>query len=283
MPSEQNRRRKKKKKLTEFRELWGSLFTKNRQEENLTQATIYSPVMDDGEEEEETPARASLFRRLWMLSNFWALMALLLFVAFIITMVVITVRMWLPQDLSDIEGYDDTLPSRNLERLICRKAPLREVIVIPEADVNRYLRDTCRIRQDGFFSIFSQGHGIAVRFHDGYAELIIDRVFGRDTHQTTAVNISFTREVKDEDAPELHVALRGGKPIFGTIHRGGRIGKLAIPQRHIVILQPALETLKSSYPAICDVLLENGYCPFFEEGRVVLRPYSTIQSPKSQQ
>ena len=282
MPSEQNRRRRKKKKLTEFRELWGSLFTKNRQEENLTQATIYSPVLEDGEEEQETPGSGSLFRKLWMLSNFWAMMALLLFVTFIITMIVITVRMWQPQDLSDIEGYNDTIPSRNLERLICRKAPLREVIVIPEADINRYLRDTCRIRQDGFFSIFSQGHGIAFRFHDGYAELIIDRVFGHDSHQTTAVNISFTREVTDEQ-PKLNVALRGGSPIFGTIHRGGRIGKLAIPQRHITILQPALESLKGSYPAICEVLLDNGYCPFFEEGRVVLRPYSTIQSPKSQQ
>lgn len=262
--------------------MWGSLFTKNRQEENLTQATIYSPVLEDGEEEQETPGSGSLFRKLWMLSNFWAMMALLLFVTFIITMIVITVRMWQPQDLSDIEGYNDTIPSRNLERLICRKAPLREVIVIPEADINRYLRDTCRIRQDGFFSIFSQGHGIAFRFHDGYAELIIDRVFGHDSHQTTAVNISFTREVTDEQ-PKLNVALRGGSPIFGTIHRGGRIGKLAVPQRHITILQPALESLKGSYPAICEVLLDNGYCPFFEEGRVVLRPYSTIQSPKSQQ
>lgn len=254
------------------------MFRRRDEEESLTYSNLYDSTVIDGDDE-DSPGPHSLLMRMYSKINFWALTATVLFICFMGMTLILTVRMWIPQELSDIEGYGDNVPSKDLERIICRKAERQEQIIIPEAEINRYLRDTCQLRQDGFFSIFAQGKGVAFRLHDGYAELVIDRVFGRDSHQTASVNITFEPTTTAEGKPDVKVHLQGGSPILGSIPRGGKIGSLPIPKRHMFILQPALESLLGSYSVICNTLLKHGYCPTFEEGRVILTPQT--YSPSS--
>ena len=62
--------------------------------------------------------------------------------------------------------------------------------------------------------------------------------------------------------------------------RGGKIGQVGVPQRHIEMLKPALETLLDCYPEMVQIVEEYGYCPYFTkgnngaEGRVRLQPYT---------
>ena len=276
MATGQNRKRNSKRRRTDFRALWGGLFRRNEvQGDDVTHGTLYDTEGEDAEDKGERAV--SRLRRIWAHIGVWKLVAAIVFFLFICPLTCVTVRMWQPQDISDIEGYNDNIPSRNLTRLICNKTAAGEPIIIREDDVNRYLRDTCCIKQDGFFSIFAEARGMAFRFHEGYAEFIIERAFGPLTRQTTTVNITCYIETVNGQ-PELKAELHGGEPVFGSVPRGGSIGKVAIPQRHIVILQPALESLRDCYPEIRDALKQHLYCPVFKEGRVELHPYQYQQA-----
>lgn len=271
----QNRKRNSHKKGNDQHSLWGFLFRKQKPTNDMTHGTLFDAAA--GLEEERFDAHGGakgILKEIWSRMSIWTMVAYLLFIAFVSTLFLLTWRMWQPQDLSDIAGYKDNVASRDLDLLINTKTAAREEIVITEAELNRYLRDNTRIRQDGIFSIITHANGVAVRVHDGYAELIIERIIGADFRQTTSVHLHFYQ--KEEDGKvELCLEYRGGAPmLMGSTPRGGSIGKMGIPQRHIVMLQPALESLRDCYPGIRDAILKNEYCPYFEKGRIILRPFS---------
>lgn len=260
-----NRKRTHKSKEPEGRSLWGSLFNKDakgEEGEDFTRATTYSPH-GDYEEDDELPEEnlvALLRRKLWHGFNIWALISASLFLSFTLVLLLLLIKLWMPQDLSDIAGYNDTAAARDLTALIrnANGAP----VTITEAELNRYLRDTCRMRQTGIFSIITHCQGMAVRIHNGYAELVFDRLMGANMHQTTAVYLTFTQE-NLLGSPELKVELRGGEPLLGSMPNGGSIGSVALPQRHMLMLRPALESLISCYPDIAETVREHHYCPVF--------------------
>ncbi len=275
MAAAENKRRSKRRGSGD-RSPWGSLFIKSEREkrEDLSRTTFFSRHNEEEEGEEEE--KRSLLRQLWARLNLWSLLALVLFLGFVGLLVGCIICMWTPQSLRDIAGYADKGQARDLSALI--KNSQGETITITEGELNRYLRDTCRMRQTGLFSIIAHTQGIAVRIHDGYAELIIDRLLGANIHQTTAIHLSFSQDVQ-LGRPELEVSYRGGDPIMGMMPRGGRIGCLAVPERHIQMLEPALRSLAACYPDITRTIIEKGYCPVFvaskpgEEGYVKLVPY----------
>ncbi len=262
MAAAENRRRSKRKSAGD-RSAWGSLFHKGDREkkDDLSRTTFFARQEESEEGEEET--RSSLLRELWQRFNFWSFIAAALFLTFMGILGSVVVRMWSPQTMSDIAGYTDKGRAKDLSSLLANSQGAE--IVITEGEINRYLRETCRMRQTGLFSIIAHAQGIAVRIHDGYAELIIDRLLGANIRQTTAVHLSFVQENK-HGRPELEVRFHGGDPIWGDMPRGGSIGKLAVPERHIRMLQPALKTLLACYPDITRAVDEHGYCPTFVAG-----------------
>lgn len=275
-----NRKRTHKSKEPEGRSLWGSLFNKGaegEEGEDFTRATTYAPNGDDDEDDEmpEESHLAMLRRKLWHGFNFWTLVSVSLFLSFTLLLLLLLVKLWVPQDLSDIAGYNDTAAARDLTALI-RNANGGPV-TITEAELNRYLRDTCRMRQTGIFSIITHCQGIAVRIHNGYAELVFDRLMGANMHQTTAVYLTFSQENK-LGSPELKVELRGGEPLLGAMPNGGSIGSVALPQRHVLMLRPALESFLTCYPDIAALVSEHHYCPVFtangKDRRLTLLPYT---------
>lgn len=280
MASAGNRKRTRKRKEPEGRSLWGSLFNHEEAEEtgeDFMRGTPYAATPGADEEEEDlAPQRQlPLLLQLWRRINIWGMISVSLFLGFTLALLLLLVKLWIPQDLSDIAGYNDTTPSRDLTALIrnANGAP----VTITEAEINRYLRETCRMRQTGIFSIITHCQGIAVRIHDGYAELIFDRLLGANIHQTTAVYLTFSHENK-LGHPTLKVDLRGGSPLLGSMPRGGSVGSVALPQRHVLMLKPALESLLGCYPDICDMVREHRYRPVFtidgQERRLTLIPYT---------
>lgn len=275
MGGAQNRKRKRRIKRPDKQSLWGYLFHKETPPNDITRGTLYT----DGEEEDDTVTdNKGLLLELWGRFNPWTVLAITLFLAFLSCLILVVVRMWQPQALDDIAGYNDKAPAKDLSVLI-RNAN-GATISFSEGELNRYLRNTCRTRQTGIFSIFANAQGVAVRIHDGYAELIVDRLVGANMHQTTAVNLTFYQQ-NNHGRPELKVDFKGGEPLMGNMPRGGQIGMLGVPQKHMQALQPALKTLLDCYPDIFDAIKEHGYCPVFKdgdrnnEGRITLIPYSS--------
>lgn len=271
----QNRRRKRKKGGADDRSLWGFLFRKEEPNPNFLSGAFYSD--EEEASEDENTRTHSIWRELLSKINVLTCVAVVVFLVFTGSLVMMVWRMWSPQSLNDVAGYTDQGNPRDLTVML-KNANGAEVS-FTEGELNRYLRDTCRMRQTGLFSLLAHVQGLAVRVHDGYVELVVDRIIGANMHQTTAVNLTFRQEV-DHGRPVLKVDFHGGKPLYGSMPRGGKIGRVGVPQRHIEMLKPALETLLDCYPDIVKTIDEYGYCPYFSdgnngaEGRIRLVPYS---------
>ena len=259
---------------------WGNLM--EPEDEERGESAVAVMPKEEGESgsdshEEEEPWNTPRPR-----FNAWSFLAALLFFAFTGSLFTLVVQMWRPQDLSDIAGYGDKGAPRDLT-LALKNAGGAE-ISFTEEEINRYLRDTCQMRQGGIFSLLAHAQGIAVRIHDQYAEFIIDRVISTHLHQTTSVLLSFRREQFDDGRSTLRVEFRGGEPLLGSLPRGGSIGRVGLPQRQMELLRPAIKTLMDCYPEFVHLIEQYGYCPEFvaghygEESRMRLVPDSSAGS-----
>lgn len=253
------------------RSTWGFLFKHEAQENELREGGFFNQLV----EENQAPTKRFRFSLLFQKKfSLWSLAATVLFLAFAGTLGIIVLKMWIPQDLDDIEGYGDNEPMRDLRTVISNANG--EEVSITEAELNRYLRSTCRMNQTGIFSIITHCQGVAVRLHDGYAEVIFDRIIGADMHQTTSAYLTCT-QANEQGHPELKFEFKDGKPLLGHIPVGGTIGLVRMPQRHIRMLKPALESLIKCYPDLLDLIEHYHYCPVFSGGaspHLKLIPYS---------
>ena len=274
MPGNRNRKRTKKRPEEET-SLWGFLFSKDEQSADATKRAFYGHPGED-EDEDTPPDQQNILLEIWHRFNFWGILAIAVFLAFVALLTNALISMWTPQNMRDIAGYSDNGSARDIAALL-RNANGQE-ISFTEAEINRYLRETCRIRQTGVFSIITHGRGLGLRIHDGYAELIIDRMIGANIHQTTSVNLTFSQKM-EQGRPVLKVEFKGKKPLTRNMEHGGSIGRFGLPDRHISMLTPALQTLLNCYPEIFNIIKEQGYCPYFTKGqngnesRVRLIPY----------
>ena len=275
-----NRKRRKDRKTKQTAALWGGLSLSDDPAADAAsdeQRRLFADeAPQDAASAEDATARWSL-RRWWHGFSPWTLLALLLFVFFVGGVLSLVYNIWRPQDMRLIPGYDDKGTSRDLTAVL-REAKGAEV-VLTEGEINRYLRDTCRLSQTGLLSLVAHAQGVAVRMHDGYAELIVDRVLSTHFHQTTAVFITITRRV-EHGRPTLQLEFRGGEPIMGSLVRGGSIGQLPVPQRFMQMMRPALDTMRDCYPELFSLIAQYGYVPEFyagrygREGYVRLVPYT---------
>lgn len=276
MPGSNNRKRTKQRPEEET-SIWGFLFSNEEQGEDITKSAFFGRP-GEVEDADAQPEPQNILLDLWRRFNFWSILAAIVFLTFTAVLVNSVISMWTPQNMRDIAGYSDNGSARDITALL-RNANGSE-ISFTEAEINRFLKETCRIRQTGIFSIITHGHGLALRIHNGYAELVIDRMIGANIHQTTSVNLTFRQET-EHGRPVLKVEYKGGAPLSGDVPHGGNIGQFGIPDRHVSMLTPALRTLLDCYPEIASLIEEHGYCPYFTKGvngnenRVRLVPYKT--------
>ncbi len=269
-------RKRTKKRAEEDTSLWGFLFDKDEQSQDITKTAFFGHPGEDEETESQQPEKQNILQIIWKYFNFWSIIACTIFIVFTFTLTKAVIGMWTPQNMRDIAGYSDNGSARDLCALLSNANG--QEISFTEAEINRYLRETCRLRQTGIFSIITHGQGVAVRIHDGYAEVVIDRMIGANIHQTTSVNVAFDQQI-EHGRPILKVQFKGDSPLIGDIPNGGSIGTFALPDRHISMLAPALRTLLDCYPEITALIEEHGYCPFFTKGqngnesRIRLVPY----------
>ena len=270
MASAENKRRKKERRTGRDASPWGSLLQRHTPAHTTggdDMRELY-PAEDEAGYEGGGDGGGNgerfTWRRVWRAVNIWSLLATGLFALFTGGLALLVVKMWTAQDLKDIAGYTDKGVARDLT-VALRNANGGEIL-FTEGEINRYLRDTCRLKQTGIFSLIVPAQGVAVRIHDGYAELIIDRTLSTHFHQTTAVHLSFVQEL-DHGRPRLRVEYRGGEPIVGSMPRGGSIGTVGTPQRYMQMLSPALATIQDCYPDIWELMETYGYRPVFCKGR----------------
>lgn len=229
------------------------------------------PHPDDEEAEAEARLRPKrgLLGSMWMRFNLFSALALLLFLSFTFLLYYAFFMLWTPRDLSTVPGYRDGVPGPDIRRLV-QEADGQE-ISFSDADVNRYIARTCRARQSGIFSILAHAEGVAVVFHEGYAEVVVERSLSAALKQTSSVDLSFTREI-EHGVPVLKAHFNGGNALTESLPRGGQIGSADVPERCVQLLCYALVSMADCYPDIVDAVREHDYLPVFSEGRVTLVP-----------
>lgn len=266
-------RRRKRKGGSSGNSPWGSLLAKAPLEESSSRRGFFSRT--DDEEDAETENRGGIVRAVWQRFNFLSLLATLIFLAFTCFLYYALFRLWTPQELADISGYRDQGSVTDIKARLINADGTQ--ISFSEEEINRYLAKNCRARQTGIFSIIAHAQGAAFRLHDGYAELVIDRIIGSNLHNTTSVYITVER-TENHGVHSLSVDIRGGDPIMESVPGGGRIGQVRVPPRCTQMLQPALNSLVACHPDIIRTIMEHDYLPVFSEDKVTFVPHASETS-----
>lgn len=183
---------------------------------------------------------------------------------------------WEPQDMSDIEGYRQADAAPDIPNLLYKASKQNSTLTLSEADINRYLAKTLKISQQGLSATVSRPHGVGIRLHDGFLEVILERqIFDRFT-QTISMYLTI-QTVIDENSPhpQIRVDFSGGEPLSFNVLCGGKIGMVPVPQGYMILLRPALENLAQCYSDFLTQLTDSGYS-------IVIKPHEIKLLPPQQ-
>ena len=185
-----------------------------------------------------------------------------------------------PQDLSDIKGRTAGLASAstppNLATILEKSIEGVYPISISEEQLNRYVQATLEAKQDGPLSGMVDLKGVRIRLHEGFAEVIIERtIFGRP--QTLSMYVKVEQFIDIQGKTKGNAILGGEQyfpdtPRLDRFIRGGRFGKLEVPQGFLVLVTPSFKKLAAVYREELRLGFEEMSRITFEKGKLILDP-----------
>lgn len=229
----------------------------------------FSDITEDENQLDPAPDEKehSISRRVFV----WGIKILIF--AILLTVAGLVYRAWTPQNLSDIAGYGETETNpvvQNLPALLKKAQEGNYPLVLSEKDINLYLSNLLRAKQEGPMGVLARYKGVAVRLYDGYAEIIVVRTIGDKYEQTSSLYIS-PESLETGDGPVI-VTDYARPDLFGTIPIGGRIGKLPVPQGYLVLSQPAFVSMKEALEPELEYLLDPHRPIVIKRGRLEIQP-----------
>ena len=183
------------------------------------------------------------------------------------------------QDLTDLGGYGvapGAAPVRDLKLLLQRAVDRGYSVTLTESDLNQWLGRTLVTQQGGRLAQWVSLDRVWVRLEDRCAEVIMARtILG---HPFT---VSMFLQVERMEGPKgvfTEVLLHGGPYDHTTLPlppRGGRFGKLVVPQGFLLLVVPAYERLADLFRDEIHLGFEEMAHVKIENGRLVLDPRET--------
>jgi hypothetical protein len=156
-----------------------------------------------------------------------------------------------PQNLSGLSGYkraDRSETIVDVPALIESAAKTRQAISISERQINSWLAENIKVRQEGKLADEVDLKGVWVRFdkvENGRAEIILEREFRGKLH-TSSLYLRLERKKKEDGSFTTTIRKDGGH-FLGTILVGGRFGQLKVPQGFLLFTQSAYQSLASLF------------------------------------
>lgn len=192
----------------------------------------------------------------------------------VVGLAVALVFLYLPQDLTDIDGYGGTTSSasrRDLNAVMRSSVERGYELSISEEELNGFLTRTLEARQGGILEKSVSFDGVWIRLETGQAEIVMERrVFGHPFTISSYLQIAQTQEL---DGVKTNVLLHGGPYIAGTYpNRGGRFGRLVVPQGFLKLVLPSFQKLASLYEREVESMSSMARIRI-EDGRLVLNPH----------
>lgn len=188
-----------------------------------------------------------------------------------------------PQDLTDLGGYGTVskiTPTRDLKQVLdnaVEKAAANRgyAVTFSEAELNDWLARTVVAKQGGLLGTGVSLDRVWVRLEEGRAELIMARsLFGRSF--TVSMYIQVER-MEDSEGPFLNVQQDGGPyhKDYPRPPRGGRFGRLVVPQGFLYLVKPAYQKLAALFPEEAELLARMSKVKF-EKGSLTVDPREAL-------
>lgn len=181
-----------------------------------------------------------------------------------------------PQDLSDLGGYGPQVegaPARDMKVVLRNAVDRGFAVSLSEAEINRWLAKTLVTKQGGPLGAVIGLERVWVRLKEGHAEVIMER---RIKEQVFTVSMFLTPELlQGPTSVEKNVHLHGG-PYHENLPRpmrGGRFGRLVVPQGFLLLVIPAYKNLAA-------VFKDEIHLGFEEMARIRIENRRLILDPK---
>lgn len=209
----------------------------------------------------------------------------LLLLVFFVGMIIAVIFVATPQDVTDIKGRSEALQNqgvRDLAEVLRMSHDKGHQVVVREAELNRWLHQTLQGKQEGILGEWVTITGVWVRISDGYAELIQEReALGR----TFTISMFLRLEVLTEDGKQLKRFHLNNGPFLEAVpmpRRGGRLGKLTVPEGFLMFVLPSYKQLAELYRREIRLAFQEMSEVRFEKGRITLTPWPKTAGVPSQ-
>lgn len=192
---------------------------------------------------------------------------------------VVLALVMVPQDLSDIGGYGKdpaTAEVRDLRAVLEQSVIRGHAVTLKEEEINLWLGKKVKMRQEGLLAGKVTHQRVWIRLDGDLAEVILEReVFGwRST-------FSMFLQIEQRDTGDgifKEVELHGGSYLeaFPGVLRGGRFGRLVVPQGYLHLIKPAYAALAVACAEEIHLAFDEMMGIRIEDGQLVLDPRKAV-------
>lgn len=182
----------------------------------------------------------------------------------------------LPQDLESIDGYraDAATQARDLALVMEKSLEKGHSLTLSEEEINRWLARTVAPRQGGLLASLVTLEGVWVRLMDGYVEIIQERsMLGYRFTVSVFVSLERTEEA-GRVRKQAHLHCGPYHEALPRPLRGGRFGRLVVPQGFLVFVMPAYRKLAHEFRNEIKLGIEEMSSVSFESKRLILKPHA---------
>ena len=188
--------------------------------------------------------------------------------------------MMLPQDLSRIEGYGEgakTREARDLTAVLRESLERGHEVTISEDELNRWIGQNLKLKQQGLLGHAIEIKGLGIRLREDEIEMVMERSF-YGLKSTLSMYFQVLVEA-DDNKSSKEVLLHGGPLVefFPLLKRGGRFGRLTVPQGYIHLVKPAFFQLGEVCDEELGIAFRKMHDISVEEGQVVFTPSPSIR------
>ncbi len=190
-----------------------------------------------------------------------------------------------PQDLSKIGGVSPLPPGRprNIKAILENSIKRDTPVTLTEADFNDWIASHLEMKQSGPLAHDVSLERVLLKFEDQYAEVIMERkVKGKPFTVSMYVQVD---SYHSAEGIFSELMLHGGSYFndLPKLKRGGKLGKLEIPQGFLLLLLPAYEKLAQVFTDEAQ-LMKRFIRITFEKGKITFDPRESLSEqilPKS--
>ncbi len=163
-----------------------------------------------------------------------------------------------PQDLSDLAGDPPSVtapasPPRDMEAVLTKSIEGDYSVMLTEKEINQWLARELELKQGGELAEWVSMKRVLVRLREDVAEIIIERdIAGKPFTTSMFLKID---QVESADGISTRIHLHGGGFHESLPHptRGGRFGRLTVPQGFLIMVMPDFGKIASLFDKEIDL------------------------------